>query len=59
MGREHRNQFYRGNVLYLAAGFIISVVALIPILAFGSFDPQTLAATFGIIIPQRSSLASP
>src|SRR5690606_27547823 len=51
MEKEHRNQFYRGNVLYIAAGFFVSVLLLLLIFAFGGFEPEMLAAAFGIIFP--------
>ena len=51
MEQEHRNQFYRGNGLYLAAGLFVSVMVLVLVVAFGGFAPEMIAAAFGMIIP--------
>lgn len=51
MEKEHRNQFYRGNALYIAAGFFVSVLVLLLTFAFGGFEPEMLAAAFAIIFP--------
>lgn len=48
---EHRNEFYRGNTLYIAAGALASVVLLVSIIALGDFSPHAISAAFGIIVP--------
>lgn len=51
MEREHRNQFYRGNVIYLAAGMFVSAAVILFVIAAGGFAPEIVAVAFGMIVP--------
>lgn len=51
MEKEHRNQFYRGNMLYVAGGLFASVLVLVLILTAGGFQPEMIVAAFGIVFP--------
>jgi hypothetical protein len=49
--REHRNQFYRANPIYLVVGVIMSVIVLIATVTMGRFSPELFAAGIGVAIP--------
>ena len=51
MEKEHRNQFYHANRVYLVGGIFMSVVVLLFVIAMGSFAVESIAAVIGAVIP--------
>lgn len=52
--KEHRNQFYRSNTPYLAAGFLLSVMLFVFIIASGDSTPDAIAAAFSMVVPSMA-----
>ncbi|MEM7215698.1 MAG: DUF2207 domain-containing protein [Pseudomonadota bacterium] len=46
MEREHRGKFYKHNLAWVIGGVALSVLALLMLVAFGSFSDDAIAAMF-------------
>jgi uncharacterized membrane protein YgcG len=46
--KEHRGRYYKFNTGYIAGGVILSILSIVILVVFGTFDSDTLGALFGI-----------
>ncbi len=48
---EHRNRYYNSNSIYIVGGVMLSVLALVFLIAFAGFSPETVIGSAAAILP--------